>query len=243
VGIKGIKDLKYAAVAFDLDGTLYPNIALFYRLVPFLMKEQRLIRAMGKARTQLRELDRSSGRNSGDRTPEEFYETQARIMGEILHEPSEIIKERTERMIYRGWEPIFKRINPFPYVRDMLDTFQKEGIKMGLLSDFPPETKLENLKLTGYWDAVVCSELTGHLKPDSAPFLELSNRMGTLPGSILYVGNSVPYDVDGASRAGMKTALIRTGWKRLFPGNSGSEGIAADFVFSDYRQLREYVLN
>ena len=194
---------------------------------------------MGKARDRLR----NSGRVAGEHSGGDFYEAQARIMGEILNKPADIVRERTERKIYRGWEPIFKRIALFPHVREILDTFRKQGIKMGLLSDFPPETKLENLKLTGYWDAVLCSELTGYLKPDSAPFLELARRMEMLPQNILYVGNSVPYDVDGARQAGMKTALIRTGWKRLFPGICARSSGAADFVFNDYRQLRDYVLS
>ena len=134
--------MKYTAVAFDLDGTLYPNFSLNSRLIPFLIKEQNLLRAMGKARTRLRKDDLISGRAAGENPSEDFYETQARIMGEILNEPAEIIRERTERLIYRGWEPLFKKIDPFPYVREVLDVFRKEGIKMGLLSDFPPETKL-----------------------------------------------------------------------------------------------------
>lgn len=220
--------MKFTAVAFDLDGTLYPNFSLYIRLVPFLLKEQRLLRAFDKARTRLR----NSGAYAGD-----FYELQARIMGEILGEPMEKIRERTERLIYRGWEPFFKKIRLFPYVRETLDSFRREGIAMGLLSDFPPETKLENLGISGYWNAVVCSEQTGRLKPDPASFLELANRMGTPPEDILYVGNSVSYDVAGAGRAGMKTALVNSIWKIRPPFHK------PDFTFYDYRQLYNYVLS
>jgi putative hydrolase of the HAD superfamily len=76
----------------------------------------------------------------------------------------------------------------------------------------------------------------GRLKPDPAPFLELAGSMGISPERLLYVGNSVSYDVKGARGAGMKTALIRPKWKKRLAG-------AADFVFSDYRQLRDYVLD
>lgn len=231
--------MRFTAVAFDLDGTLYPEYRLFIRLVPFLLKEQRLLRALGKSRTRLR----NSGGYGGD-----FYELQARIMGEILGEPAEKVKERTERLIYRGWEPFFRKIKLFPHARETLDAFRKEGIRMGLLSDFPPEIKLEYLNITGYWDVVCCSELIGRLKPDPAPFLELAGRMETAPENILYVGNSVSYDVGGGRKAGMKTALIRSRWKRRpfgtlrSAGSLGSCGAGPDFTFYDYRQLREYVL-
>ena len=221
--------MKFTAVAFDLDGTLYPNFSFYRRLVPFLLKEQRLMRAMGKARAHLRK--------HGD-YGSEFYRTQAGIMGKILGENTEGVKEKAERLIYRGWEPIFKKVKLFPHVRETLETFRKAGIKMGLLSDFPPEAKLENLEISGYWDIVLCSELIGRLKPDPTPFLHLAGLMGMETARILYVGNSFPYDVEGAGRVGMKTAFIRTGLKSLVPARAG-----ADFCFSDYRQLCDYVLN
>ena len=218
--------MKFTAVAFDLDGTLYPDFRLYVRLVPFLLKENRLLRAMGRARNMLRKSG-SYGRD--------FYETQFRLMGEILKENAEKVREKTERLIYRGWEPLFMKIRLFPHVTETLDAFRKEGIRMGILSDFPPEKKLENLKISGYWDTVLCSETVGRLKPDPASFLELAGSMGMPPEQILYVGNSNSYDVEGASMAGMKTAYIRSKWKKRSAGK-------ADFVFYDYRQLRDYVL-
>ena len=220
--------MRFSALAFDLDGTLYPAYRLNFRLVPFILKEQRLMRAMDRARKQLRRDTAYDG---------DFYDLQARLMGEMLDEPYEVLKEKIERLIYRGWEPLFKKVRLFPHLRESLDAFRNAGIKMGLLSDFPPETKLENLKLGGYWDVVLCSEAVGRLKPDPASFLELASRLETPADRILYVGNSVIYDVGGARNAGMKTALIRSRWKRP------ALEFIPDFVFYDYRQLRDYVLS
>lgn len=215
------KDLD--AVAFDLDGTLYPNYRLYFRLVPFIIKEHRLLMAMGKARDALREAAHE-GR---------FYDLQARFMAEILRDDPELVKTKTERLIYRGWEPFFRSIRLFGGVRETLEEFRSEGLKLGLLSDFPPEKKLEYLDIADLWDAVLCSELTGRLKPDPAPFLELSRKLGVPCERILYVGNSVSYDVVGAKGVGMKTALIAPRFRK---------NAQADFVFADYRQLRRYVL-
>ena len=226
--------MRFSAVAFDLDGTLYPNYRLSIRLFPFLIRGQRLLRAMSKARIRLRE----SGAYAGD-----FYELQARLMGKILNQSPEKVRERTDRLIYRGWEPLFKKIKLFPHVRETLEAFRKEGIRLGLLSDFPPEIKLENLKLTGYWDVVACSEESGRLKPDPASFLDLAQRMKKAPKEILYVGNSISYDVVGAGRAGMKTALICSPWKRRSASSGGGGRVVPDFVFKDYRQLHDYVLH
>ena len=223
--------MKFSAVAFDLDGTLYPNFSFYLRLFPFILKEQRLIRAFGKARIILRNSSQKQ-----ENADEDFYKLQAKLMGKILGENAEKLMERVEKLIYRGWEPIFERISLFPHVRETLDAFRGAGVKMGLLSDFPPETKLKNMNISGYWDAVLCSEQTGRLKPDKKPFLNLAALMGKAPEEILYVGNSFSYDVEGARKTGMKAAHIRSRWKKFAPPGK------ADFVFYDYRQLRDYVL-
>jgi putative hydrolase of the HAD superfamily len=217
-------------VAFDLDGTFYPNYRFNIRLIPFILREIPFLLAFGKARDVLR--GKIPGKTAG--VPgEDFYDAQARQMGAFLKKDAAFIRERTERLIYRGWEPIFKKIRPFPYVGETLRAIRGRGFKLGLLSDFPPERKLEYLGLGGIWDAVCCSERVGRLKPAPEAFLELARVMGLEPERILYVGNSVSYDIRGAKKAGMRAALISfslTGCKQ------------ADFVFHDYRQLGKYVL-
>jgi putative hydrolase of the HAD superfamily len=214
-------------VAFDLDGTFYPNYRFYVRILPFVLREYRYLWAFGKARNALRAEFREG----------EFYDLQARLMGDILKQDWADIRERTERLIYRGWEPLFKKLKLYPHVRETLGVFKESGLTLGLLSDFPPALKLEYLGLDSFWDAVICSEHTNRLKPDQTPFLELARRMNLPPEQILYVGNSVPYDIVGSKQAGMKAALIVSNPLK-FLLNRGK----ADFVFSDYRQLRSFVL-
>lgn len=216
------------AVAFDLDGTLYPNYRFYIRLLPFIIREHRLLRAMGTARDTLRAAT-LEGR---------FYDLQARIMADILKDDPERIYSKTEQLIYRGWEPLFKKVRLFPHVHETLRAFKDAGFKLALLSDFPPLKKLEYLGLAEYWDVVLCSEETGRLKPDPLPFIALSHSLKTPPERILYVGNSVEYDIKGGKNAGFKTALVRNPLSHI-PRNIPE----ADFIFKDYRQLRRYVLS
>jgi len=95
------------------------------------------------------------------------------------------------------------------------------------------------LELDGFFDLVLCSEKTGALKPSGVPFAAMARSLKLLPEEILYVGNSPRYDVEGAKKAGMKAALIR---RSLFSTGQAHHDGGADFVFQDYRQLREYVL-
>jgi putative hydrolase of the HAD superfamily len=235
-----------AAVAFDLDGTLYPNYRLNRLLLPFALKEWRFLGALGRARSRIRALQEEapagtpepgaaapSGKAPLPRTGAEFYDAQAALMAEILGTGDvPRIREKMEALVYRGWEPFFKKIRPFPHVEETLGALKKAGFPLALLSDFPPAQKLENMGLGGFWDLVLCTEETGRLKPDPAPFNLLARELHIPAGRILYVGNSVVYDVRGAKRAGLRTALIR---RRFSP--------EADFCFYDYRQLLKYVIN
>jgi len=228
--------MRFSAVAFDLDGTLYPNYRFYIRLIPFLLKEQRYLRAFGKVRDRIRKED-SEGKSENSYT---FYQRQAMYMAEILKKDPVFLAEQTEKNIYRGWEPLFNNLKLFPHVKETLISLKDKGIKLGLLSDFPPETKIENLELSGYWDTVLCSEVIGNLKPDPLPFNELCRAMGFPPEKILYVGNSFYYDVLGAKKAGMKTAWIIPKIKYKLEGTKVKR--KADFVFYDYRQLYAFVL-
>jgi putative hydrolase of the HAD superfamily len=230
-----MRSKRFAAVAFDLDGTLYPNYRFYIRLAPFVLREPRLMIAFGRARNRLRAGKAENG--SGD-----FYDRQARFMAEFLREPPEELKEKVRRLIYRGWEPIFKKIKLYPQVKETLRAIKTGGIKLGLLSDFPPEEKLRHLGIHELWDTVLCSEIIGELKPDPLSFGELARRLELPPEKILYVGNSFSYDVAGAKRAGMGAAWIRPGRKNPSSGGVLPEG-GADFVFSGYRQLCDYVLS
>ena len=220
-------------VAFDLDGTLYPNYSLHIRLVPFLFKEWRLLAAFGRARSMIHKEQEFPSNNRDN-----FYMYQAEITAKILKVNPEQLKEKIDRLIYRGWEPFFKEIKLYKHTVELLGALRKAGYKLGLLSDFPPETKLENLNISGIWDAVLCTERYGVLKPHPLPFSELADAMALPPEKILYVGNSHSYDVTGAYRAGMKTALIKS---RLFAG--GKRKPAPDLIFNNYRQLYDFMLN
>jgi putative hydrolase of the HAD superfamily len=236
------------AVAFDLDGTLYPNYQLNMRLLPFILREWRLLAAFGKARDTIR-AGQDKGERSGEAAGEPkkgigFYEVQAALAAEYLKADPAIIRGKIETLIYRGWEPHFKKIKLFPHVLETISSFREKGLKLGLLSDFPPEKKLQNLGISELWDAVLSSEEISALKPDARPFDALAAALKTGKEHILYVGNSARYDVAGAKRAGMKTALICSAGaamknRRLKPLDPQK----ADFTFHDYRQLCKYMLD
>jgi len=181
--------------------------------------------------SKARDIIRQEQKESPESVRSDFYGYQAELTAKMLNASANAIEKKIETLMYRGWEPLFSKVKLFPQVRELLAEFRAAGLKLGLLSDFPPETKLENLGLAGLWDTVLCSERTGALKPSVHPFIELANNLGCPPDQILYVGNSRRYDVAGSLQAGMKAALLS---RRVFP--------SADLTFQHYRQLRDFVL-
>ena len=221
-------------VAFDLDGTLYPNINFYVMLLPFIIKEWRLLSAFGEARKIIRKNQETAPLPQGD-----FYEYQAEITGRLLSIETKQIKNDIEEKIYRGWEPLFKKVKLFSHADETLDALRKAGYKLGILSDFPLMAKLENLKIDGYWDAVLSSEEVNALKPHPVSFEKLAREMSLPCEKILYVGNSYPYDVVGAAGTGMKTAWI----KGVFKSAGSKNNPKPDFIFNNYRQLLKFMVN
>jgi putative hydrolase of the HAD superfamily len=224
------------AVAFDLDGTLYPNYRLYIRLYPYLMLHPVFFNAFLKVRHDLH-----TGRNENERQFSSFYDRQAAGMAKLLGKGTEETRQKADRLIYGSWENFFSGIKVFPHLRETLTAFKEAGLRMAVMSDFPPVQKLSLLGLDEFFEMAFSSEETGAVKPSRIPFKYLINSLGLEPDTILYVGNSAFYDVKGAKSAGIKTALIRRG-----PFSTGfvskRDAGEADFVFRDYRQLREYIL-
>ena len=85
---------------------------------------------------------------------------------------------------------------------------------------------------------ILGSEEIGALKPSKYPFGIMANALELEPSQILYVGNSVKFDVRGAKNAGMKSAIIASPLKRIFSKKIKE----ADISFSNYRQFLNIVL-
>jgi putative hydrolase of the HAD superfamily len=217
------------AIGFDIDGTLYPPLALYGRLIPFTLTHIPLMLAFRKTRAIMHDKPVSEGA---------FYEKQAAVLAGLLNIDASRAEYIIEESIYRNWTELFKRVKPYPHVAETLHVFKDAGYKLGVLSDFPIREKLINMGLDGYWDAEISSEETGAVKPVSSGFLGLAEKLKTPSENILYVGNSYRFDVEGAAAVGMKTALrvhpLRKA--RRFPG------IRPDIVFSHYDELRQIVL-
>ncbi|MBR1537259.1 MAG: HAD family hydrolase [Treponema sp.] len=215
-------------IAFDIDGTLYPQNSLYIRLLPHIIRNFFFY------------LDYNKVRDVMHRTAPlpDFYEYQARLFAERTGKSVEESKALIKKVAYDDLKIYFQRIKPFKNILETFKSLHEKGYKIALLSDFPPDQKGDIWGVVPYCDLILGTEQIGALKPSKYPFGIMANALEVEPSEILYVGNSIRYDVRGAKNAGMKSALITSRFKRIF----SKKVKEADFSFSNYRQFLDIVL-
>ena len=216
------------AVAFDIDGTIYPDLALYIRLVPYFLKNIKFFLHYSKVRKILHRTAPLA----------DFYEYQGRLLAERMKISVAEAKTLIEEKVYKGLSHYFKKVKPFKYALETVQKIKQAGYKVGILSDFPPEQKGSIWGIAEYCDVILGSEQTGALKPSLYCFGILGIALDVPREKILYVGNSIRCDVKGAKNAGMKVAFKMNLFRSIF--KKGHKD--ADFSFCSYKKLQEYVL-
>mgnify|MGYP006342649963 FL=1 len=226
MSIKNLGEIE--AIAFDIDGTLYPQNSIHWRAIFHYIIHNYFFLHYGIVRSKLHKMNRL----------EDLNDTQAELMAKGLLCSKEVAKEKLRKIVYDGLKKYFKRIKCYDNVPETFEKFKNAGFKLALLSDFPPEQKGEIWGVKKYCDVVLGTEQLGALKPDPYSFLEMAKMLNVEPSKILYVGNSKKYDVEGSHNAGMKCAYLVPFRKRLFKKFIKEPEIC----FSNYRQLQDIVL-
>jgi putative hydrolase of the HAD superfamily len=199
------------AVAFDVDGTLYPAAALNSRALPLVLRHPLLFAAFGKARRDIRAAARADahGRPT-DATS--FRQRQAEITAALLGARKvDRVAELIDDVVYRGVTELFAGLRLYRGLVPALDALAEAGLRLAVLSDLPPLRKLSLMGLEGRFERALCSEDSGFLKPAPEPFRMLGDALHLEPRSVLYVGNSKAYDLEGARAAGMEAAIVSRG--------------------------------
>jgi putative hydrolase of the HAD superfamily len=132
-----------------------------------------------------------------------FYQALLKALG-VPGDSGQQADSLYERFIIReGFMP------PFNEVRETLARLRARGLRLGILSNFPPhcEDALKCHGLHGYFDFFVVSSLVGLEKPDAAIFELAIEKAGCPRDEILYVGDDLYDDIRGARSVGLATIL------------------------------------
>lgn len=190
-----------AAVAFDLDDTLYA--------------EREFVRSGYRAVAEWAEAQ------LGPAAPIVQAELDALFAAGIRREVFNLwLEERgfdpavwVERMVavYRGHAP---RISMFADVPVMFRALDAHGVRRGVITEgirAVQEAKLRALGLAASFEVVLISgeDDRARWKPSRAPFEEWLHRMKVRPQACCYIGDNPAKDFRGAREVGMRTIRVR----------------------------------
>jgi putative hydrolase of the HAD superfamily len=226
--------MRIKAVAFDIDGTLYSSIAFYLGMFDFAFRRWGVLRSFSAVRKEIHResADPAARGRAGQRDLAAFRGMQARLFAARSGLSAEKAAEILDRVMYGELDGYFRRARLYPGLLECLDSLQAAGLRLAVLSDFPPLRKLEILGLKDRFEVARATEESGFLKPAPEPFLALAAELGLAPAEVLFVGNHPIYDIQGAAGAGMPAAL-----------RGHSPAPRASLHFKDWSKLTRFALD
>ena len=100
----------------------------------------------------------------------------------------------------------------YPDTLPCLERVRERGLKMGVVSNIESEQRLRKelglIELSGFFPVLVASGSVGYAKPAKQIFDIAASLVQLEPEEILFVGDDLERDYQGALRAGMNPALV-----------------------------------
>lgn len=154
-----------------------------------------------------------------------------------LVEPAEL-----ERAI--GWysAAFVETMAPLPEADGVIRRLAARGFRLAILSNWPLASTIDRYAETHGWSpflkAVIVSERIGTIKPHPEIFRQAAVLLATPPERILHVGDDWAADIEGASRAGWRTAYVRNRQvDSPLPASEPEGGFEPDLVVDDVSEV------
>jgi len=106
------------------------------------------------------------------------------------------------------WDNFYKDIACFDGVKEFIMWNKKNGIIIGILTDYETEyqlIKLEKLEILNYIDFIVTSEEVGIEKPSIQMFSTILRKMNLSINEVIMIGDNYDKDIKGALNIGIKS--------------------------------------
>ena len=118
----------------------------------------------------------------------------------------------------------------FPGMAELLAELERRAVPWGVVTNKAERFTHPLLELLGVHHRTACivgGDTTGKIKPDPAPLLAASERIGIAPGRCVYVGDD-RRDMQAGRAAGMKVVAARFGYLNgIDPETWGADAIIA----------------
>ncbi len=225
-------DFRYDRVIFDVGGTLTG----FHQQAPF---QEFLAHAGLPARDEdarrfhhrliasiYAERDHAQGKGADGAELDNWWRT---VFARTWPNRDDLVEEMMR------WHHDGRFDRPFDDVHPALKALEARGMPMAVLSNFPAylHDVLARFDLTRFFDFVVVSAEVGLAKPDPRIFDLVAEKANRPRERLLYVGDHVGDDIEGARGAGMDAVLI---------DRSNRQPGAPCPRISDLRELEAYIL-
>jgi putative hydrolase of the HAD superfamily len=120
--------------------------------------------------------------------------------------------EELARVIHSKWMD-FVDCAVYPEVREVLQGLKRRGVKVGLISNgYEEEINLVLDKAAleaAAFDVIVGVDTVGKVKPDPDIFQYALKKLNVKPEEVIFVGDNVEADYEGARNVGIHALLIR----------------------------------
>ena len=203
-------DLRYDTVVLDVGGTLMG----FHDRAPFrqflaeaaLAHDDEAVERLHRRLMGIIVSRRDGAQGLGARGAE-LYDWWHGIFRETWPQRADLAQKMLDWMFAGRFDHLFDDAVP------ALQALRDLGLGLGVLSNFGPHLRevLQGLGLLPFFDFVVVSAEVGLAKPDPRIFELVVNKAEVPRQRILYVGDHVGDDVEGARGAGLGAVLIDRG--------------------------------
>src|SRR5258707_10562116 len=108
-------------------------------------------------------------------------------------------------------EARWAKVRPSPTAFQTLRALRERGYRIGLVSDCTElmgRAILHHVDLLPYFDAIALSYEVGHAKPAPQIYRVVTDKLGVLPSTCVYVGDGGSDEINGARALGMTTVRI-----------------------------------
>ena len=130
-----------------------------------------------------------------------------------LHKDEPKGKQITERRAQIFKQYYLPMLRPFPRTKELLSRMQNDGLKLVIATSAQPEELTGMLKVArieGFFQAAAQAEDAPKSKPDPDVVQAALRKSGLHSDEVIMLGDT-PYDVEGATRAGVKIIAVRSG--------------------------------
>jgi beta-phosphoglucomutase-like phosphatase (HAD superfamily) len=210
---------RLKSLIFDVDGTLYSQSPLRMAMLRKLLKEAVLRPGSGiktfRALTAYRRAQELL-RNKPVGGP--LAAMQLRLACESSGQPEHVLAAIVTRWIEEEPLALLERFVS-PALRTLLDAARSRGLRLGVLSDYPPMAKLHAMRLAEFFEVLVSAQdpAVNCFKPHPRGLVETLRRLNVHASEALYIGDR--HDVDGeAARAAGVSCVVVGGRKATAAG-------------------------